>query len=155
MTAHVINFPPYTLTFEGVQWTVKKTVPKPDATGNREVLVGYYAFLDAALKFGVIQDDANQSATANAIQLVARMEAVWEDIKQEAKTWASLPNITRIDRATGATETDGEAESPAGTESGTESDATSATSSGRSGAALPENKPARQRLMKAATTKSQ
>lgn len=140
--AHSIDYKPYTLTWDG-QWTVKKMIAKQDGIGDREVLVGYYAYLDDALKYGVIQDNGNTTPNNSPAQLVARMERMWEDIKTEAKTWPAIPMVTRLSTApaTGATED----ESQAQTESSTEDGASDASSPSKPNAVLPENKPPRKR----------
>lgn len=148
MATHSVEFKPYTLTWDGSQWVVKKTVARTNSEGEREQLVGYYSFLDSALRYGVIQDDANVSGRTSAHELVERMEHLWQDIKEEAKTWPALPATTRVGRAPGATPEDGEADSQTPQEEpGTGSDATSASSRASSGTVttLPENKPPRTR----------
>jgi hypothetical protein len=83
-----LTIAPYTLTWDGGQWVVNKTIAKSKSEGERVVLVGYYANLQHALYFGIMHDALNGGAYTTAQGAVDQMVEMWADIQRKAIPWA-------------------------------------------------------------------
>lgn len=107
-----LTIAPYSLTWDGGQWVVNKTIAKSKSEGltgtgtgsandtgivkQRETLVGYYANLQHALYFGIMHDALSGTAYTTAQGAVDQMVEMWADIQRKAIPWAEAAKAAYV-----------------------------------------------------------
>ena len=136
--------PPYTVTWDSTQWVVKKVADKRDGTGETEVLIGYYGYLDAALFFGLLQDTTIKGYD-DVQKLYAGMKQAHKDIVEVLiQCSQDLVMATNRPEVLAASIVEPEASSTT-TVSEIPSESQSMTTPGANPASLPESRPPRRR----------
>jgi len=82
-----ISVPPYSISWDASQFTVKKTIAKSKSEGEREELVGYYANLDHALYYGIVGDHATGLGATTIDKAIAAQQALWAEVKEVVGAW--------------------------------------------------------------------